>query len=330
MKTVLVTGATGFLGRNIVEKLTQKSMKVIATGRTSVLRDYFSSLGVNYIPENLECSTHSQSLYDSTDGVIHCAGLSGDWGNYQQYYQANVVATERVIDHCLKHGITKLVFISSPSIYFNGKSRLNVSEDEVNSDPLSSHYAQTKYLAEQAVKTARKRGLNSICFRPKALYGPYENTFIPRILSMAEQGRVPLINNGSALADITYVDNFIDALWSALHADDSAWNQSYNISNGEPITIKQWFELILQDCGYSYEFKNIPSSLASVAAMLMETWARLSHSSTPPRLTRHAVGYLSNSLTLDNTKANKLLGYKPRINNELGFSRYRDWFATIK
>lgn len=81
---------------------------------------------------------------------MHCAGAVGTWGRYQDFHQGNVVLTENVVEGCIKEHVRRLVHLSSPSVYFTGRSRLDIREDQLPRR-FHDHYALTKHLAEQKV-----------------------------------------------------------------------------------------------------------------------------------------------------------------------------------
>jgi nucleoside-diphosphate-sugar epimerase len=171
-------------------------------------------------------------------------------------------------------------------------------------------------------------GYKIIIYRPRALYGPYDNTFIPRILRLAEKERMPLINNGRALIDITYVENFVDAIRTSLSAPDDAWNEIYNISNGDPITVKDWFAQVLKIFDRPFRPKNVPESMAKIVAGAMEFVSYLPFIRKEPPMTRFSVGYLAKTMTMSIEKARRKLNYSPQVTNEEGFERYAAWYHS--
>jgi nucleoside-diphosphate-sugar epimerase len=171
-----------------------------------------------------------------------------------------------------------------------------------------------------------REGFKVIIFRPRAIYGRYDNTIIPRILRLAEKKRMPVFNRGRALIDITYVDNFVDAVSSSLSAGDNAWNEVYNISNGDPITVNDWFAQLLEIFNRPYRPKNIPEPVAYTMAGIMELISYLPFVNREPPLTRYTVGYLGKTMTMNIEKARRKLGYRPRISNQQGFENYKQWY----
>jgi nucleoside-diphosphate-sugar epimerase len=236
-----------------------------------------------------------------------------------------VIGAGNVAKACEHHGIGKLIFVSSPSVYFNGKDRIGVSEAEPLPPKQLTHYGKTKLIAETELAALLDKGLKVMIFRPRAVHGPHDGTILPRILSMAEKGSFPLINDGSALVDITYVDNFVGAVGKALSADDDAWNETYNITNGDPISVRDWFSSVLAIFDKPFRPKNIPEPLAKAIALVMEAAGLLPFGPDEPSMTRFSVGYMAKSMTLSIEKARRKLGYVPSVGNREGFERYAAW-----
>jgi nucleoside-diphosphate-sugar epimerase len=162
------------------------------------------------------------------------------------------------------------------------------------------------------------------------VFGPRDNTFIPRIILMSRKRRFPLINDGNALVDITYIDNFVDAVRGCLKGPGDVWNETYNLSNGEPIRIRDWFRRMLAVYGKEFRPRNVPLPLARTLAGLTERAGRLPFGPKRSVMTRYSVGYMARSMTLNIHKAKRRLGYGPRLNNENSFLEYRRSLEAAK
>jgi nucleoside-diphosphate-sugar epimerase len=318
---IMITGATGFIGRNLALGLHKDGHDVTATGRSAIAGNLLHTQGIDYHPADLLDPAALSDAFSPADCVIHCAGKSGDWGSYDEFFQVNVTGTQNLIAACDQSGTSRIVFLSSPSVYFNGSDRFDISE----SDPLPAiqmtDYARTKLVAETELLALAARGYRVIILRPRAVYGPYDTNLLPRILRMAEKKRFPLINGGQAMVDITYVDNLVDAVRRSLTAPDDAWNEVYNVSNGDPVTIYEWFARTLEALGKPFHPKSIPEPAAKVAAGLMELASRLPFGPKKPLMTRFSVGYMAKSMTMSLAKARQRLGYEPPVSNQESFER---------
>jgi len=327
---VIITGATGFIGRNLAESFSAKGMEVVATGRSERVGQELMERGIAFRPADVRDTQGLADAIQPADCLVHCAGKSGDWGADRDFFGTNVEGTRNCIQACRAHGITRIIFISTPSVYFNGKDRLDISEDEPLPQRQRSVYANTKLMAEAELDALPGEGFQVMILRPRAVFGPHDNTFVPRILMMAEKGKFPLIGGGRALVDITYVDNLTRAVMLGLAAPESAWNRAYNISNGEPVTIREWFSRLLAAMGMELRPKNVPLPAAKAVAAFMEAAARMPFGPKRPALTRFSVGYMARSMTLSLRKARTMLGYEPRVSNEEGFERTAKWHRSQK
>ncbi len=127
------------------------------------------------------------------------------------------------------------------------------------------------------------------------------------------------------MVDITYVDNFVDAIRKNLTASDNAWNEVYNISNGNPISVKEWFAQVLSIFDRPFKPKNVPESAAKTIAGVMEFVSYLPFVKKEPPMTRFSVGYMAKSMTMAIDKAKQKLNYLPRVSNQHGFEMYEKW-----
>lgn len=327
---IIITGTTGFLGRNLAESFHNDGLQVVATGRSLVVGDELQNKGIEFKKADILDLNRLNNAFSPADCVIHCAARSGPWGRYRDFHETNVVGTRNVIKTCKNHNIKKIIFISTPSIYFTGKDRYNISENEPLPDRQASNYSKTKLISETELMALQQEGYKIIIFRPRALYGPYDNTIIPRILRLADKKQMPLINNGQALIDITYVDNFVDAIRKSLTASDNAWNEIYNVSNGNPISVKEWFSRVLNIFDRPFKPKNISESAAKTIAGIMEIVSYPPLVNKEPPITRFSVGYMAKSMTMAIDKAKQKLIYSHRVSNQQGFEMYAKWYTQSK
>jgi nucleoside-diphosphate-sugar epimerase len=328
---ILVTGGTGFLGRHLVWRLNALGHDVVFTGRN---RESAAQVQAHIEPAKgsaaFICLTHgtaqsAKALLDAADqtvAVIHCAALSSPWGRREAFEQANVVSTREVLDVCRAHAIPRLVHISTPSLYFNFRDRVAIREDEPLPPPVNE-YARTKGVAEQLVMRSEIESV--IALRPRAIFGPWDNTLLPRLLRVARKTRLPLMHGGSALLDLTYVDNVVDAVMLALSSDLK--RATVNISNGEPLPVIDLFNALATAFGFEPRFRRVPYPLLAAIATLLECGARVAPGWEPP-ITRYSAGLLAFSQTLDLTHARAALGYEPRVSFAEGMQRTAAWFAS--
>ncbi|MCZ2498598.1 NAD-dependent epimerase/dehydratase family protein [Xylophilus sp. Kf1] len=332
---ILVTGGTGFLGRHLVWRLAGAGHRVVFTGRDAAAADTVLRLAASsgvlaaFAPVDHGGAGGESALHAAAggvDAVVHCAALSSPWGGRDAFERANVAATREVLSVCRRRGIGHLVHLSTPGLYFDFRDRLAIREDEPLPAPANA-YAATKAAAEVLVREAGHLA-SSVILRPRAIFGPHDNTLLPRLLRVARHGALPLMRGGRARLDLTYVDNLVDAVELALaQAGAHPPGATFNISNGEPLRVDELFGLLATAFGLPVRLRQVPYPVVDAAARAMEGLARLRPGWEPP-LTRYSAGLLAFSQTLDLTRARRQLGYAPRIALREGLARTAAWFRT--
>jgi nucleoside-diphosphate-sugar epimerase len=320
----IITGATGFIGRNLTESLHKEGMKVIAIGRSEFVGKALQENRIEFKLAKIEDQSQVDKTFCPADYVIHCAGRAGDWWKYQDFYETNVIGTRNVINACKRNDIKKIIYISTSSVYLNGKDRYNVLESE----PLPRrqfNYGKTKLMAESELLGLEKEGFKAIILRPRAVYGKYDQNIVSRFLRLSEKKNLPLINGGQALIDITYVGNLVSVIRKCFSAPDNAWNEIYNISDGSPITVKEWISELLEIFDRPFRPENVSERAAKRIATVNELVSILPFGNKKPELTRFSVEYMGKSMTLSIEKARQKLNYTPEISNQEGFKNLRKW-----
>jgi nucleoside-diphosphate-sugar epimerase len=314
---VLVTGASGFIGSHVMRRLLSSGHQVIATTRTPVQFD-----GVSVHTLDLATGDLSTAV-TGCDAIVHCAARASPWGAHQQFFNDNVLATQRLIDAARAAGsVRRFIHLSTPSIYFRFRDEQNISETFAPPAHWATHYAATKWTAECAVLAARELG--PIALRPRAVFGPGDRAIVPRLLAVAKRGWFPLPDKGEARIDVTCVANLLDAIELALAAPGNAEGQAYNISNGTPIAVHELLERLFQ--ALHLQVRYLPVSRRVAIATAAEAIARLLPGMPEPRITRYGIGLLAFSQTLDIAKARCDLGYRANMSFEDGVRDYARWW----
>ena len=299
---------------------------VKAQGRNPHALAALQADGIRPIQADLADETAIFSACKKQDIVFHSGALSTPWGRAEDFYRANALGTRNIVRGCEEAGVTRLVHVSTPSIYFRFEPRLNVRED----DPLPSRpvneYARTKLLAEAEVDRAHADGLAVITIRPRAIFGPGDTTILPRLIIRLQSGRLPIIGDGKNTADLSYVENVVDALLLCAESPKSTLGRKYNITNGEPVVLWDMIRKVAEALGYPPPRVRIPYPVADAFAGLLEILYRLHPSQPEPPLTRYSVGVIAKSTTLDISAARRDLGYNPRISVQEGFEKFIDWW----
>ena len=323
-KRLLITGATGFLGSRTTEKLVlEEDIEfIMAAGRVLKPGTKVESSKVSYLLGDLRNADYVQSLFQNKiTHVIHCAALSSPWGKYQEFYDANVLVTHNLLKESKKNGIERFIYISSPSVYFNHRHRLNVKEDDPLPLKFVNYYASTKREAEILLENS---GINFISLRPRAIIGRGDTVIMPRIIRAVKEGKLRIIGNGKNMVDLTSVENVIEAIHLSLNKKGQVLNQHFNITNGNPVKLWEVINSTLNQLNMRPPEKKISLPAAKAIAFFIEFFARVAQNKEPV-LTRYSVGVSALNFTLDISKAKTLLGYQAKVTTEETINDFVKW-----
>ncbi|VAW68836.1 UDP-glucose 4-epimerase [hydrothermal vent metagenome] len=319
----IVTGATGFLGGHLVDKLLADGWEVIALGRNISKGQILQQAGAHFKAVDLTDGDKLQKAFEPADVVFHCAALSSAWGEYSDFYRMNVEATRHVLNSAQKHKIAKLVHVSSTSVYFNFSDHCNIRESEVLSSHFANAYAKTKYLSEQILLNERNGNTEVVIIRPRGIIGEGDTSIMPRIMRIAKRGWFPLLKQGRALVDITYVKNAVNALLLAARAENVN-GECINISNQQALSVAELLHKIFSQQKFTVRLVPVSYRALDGMALVMEFFHRLFRLSEPV-ITRYGLGLLRYSQTLNADKARDLLGYEPEYDLDEAIQRYMKW-----
>lgn len=327
MKKVLVTGATGFLGKYLIEELLNNDYEVVAQGRKeNVLND----INEKYNVQILKCSLDEiKDIELKVDYVIHAAALSTVWGKWEDFYNSNVIGTENVIDFCNKNNVKRLVYVSSPSIYSAKCDRLNIREDDFDKNNHLNFYIKSKILAENLINSIEVDKLEKVIIRPRGLFGIGDTSIIPRLIKANRKIGIPLFNDGKNIVDITCVENVATALRLAIESENAV-GRTYNITNGEPREFKNILEELFKQINEPPKYLKINLNLMYGVSSVIEFIYKLFHIYKEPMITKYNICTLGYSQTLNIEKAKKDLNYIPKMTLSEGIKKYAEDYKRNK
>lgn len=325
---VLVTGGGGFLGGAIIDQLLARSIEVrsISRGKYPALE----AKGVECIQADLSDAEAVTAATTDCDAVIHTAAKAGVWGDYDEYFDANVTGTRNVILACKAHAVPKLIYTSTPSVTFAGEDEDGVDESMPYAENFLCHYAATKAQAERDVLAANGGTLSTVALRPHLIWGPGDHHLVPRVIARAKAGKLKLVGNGKNRVDATYIDNAADAHLCALDVlgpEAACAGKAYYISNDEPVAMGELLNQILKAGGLPPVTRSVPPGLAYVVGAGMEKIYGLLGKKEEPIMTRFVARQLATAHWFDISGAKRDLGYRPAVSMEEGMRRLAEWLG---
>ena len=319
MKKVLVTGATGFLGKYVVEELVEHGYQVRAFGRNRAIGQSLVNASVTFIQGDLTNQEDLTKACQEMDMVVHAGALSTVWGPWEDFYQTNVLGTKYILETCREAKIERLVYVSSPSIYAAPRDQLDIKESDAPQENSLNNYIRSKLASEKLFKDYPD--VSSVILRPRGLFGIGDTSILPRVLNLSQKIGIPLIGDGRQLMDMTCVENVALAIRLALETPQAA-GEVYNITNGEPRAFRNLIEETLRGLGYPIRYSKIPAPLVCAISSSLEFIYKSLKLKGEPALTRYTYYLLRYSQTLDISKAERDLGYRPKITISEGIEQY--------
>lgn len=316
----LVTGATGFIGSHVVERLLREGHRVRCLVRPTSDTALLGHLGVELVRGDL---TRPGSLARATEGcryVLHCAALVSDWAMVKEIRQINVVGTKNLLHSSIAASVERFVHFSTTDVYgYPGGHAVDETHPSVS---FRNWYAQTKLEAEHVVRRVAQIGrLEFVILRPATVYGPRSKDVVGEMAAAIRGGHMLLVDKGRAVAGLTFVENLADAAVAALD-QHAAPGQAFNVTDALPITWRQFLDDLADGLGCRRVRWSVPYGVANALAFSLEHayrfFRRTMRLTTPPLLSRQAVQVLGTHQDFSNEKARRLLGWEPRVTYPAG------------
>ena len=315
-RRALLTGATGGLGAALARLLIEEGYALRATGRDAAAGQRLAAMGAEFTGADLTAPATAEALCRGMDVVFHAAALSSPWGRRAEFEAINVRATERLLAAACAAGCDAFVYVSTPSVYAEPRDRLGLTEESPLARRFANDYVATKYAAERLVLAANTPGFATVALRPRAIIGPHDRQLLPRLLRVARSGRFPLVRGGRALIELTDARDAAAATVAADRKRDDAGGQVFNISGGAPRSVAEVLGLAFEASGLRPRLIPLPYGLAAGACRLAESaFAWLPGRPEPPA-TVYSLSTLAFSQTFDLAKAERMLGWRPRVTPE--------------
>jgi len=318
----LVTGAGGFLGKEIARQLRAQGTEVWTFQRG--VYPELEALGCKNFRGDLTDMDALLPAVDGRDVVFHVAAKVGVWGRYSDFHAVNVVGTRHIVEACRRSATPRLVYTSSPSVVFDAGDQEGIDEAAPYPTKYLAHYPHTKAMAERLVLEANSEHLATMSLRPHLIWGPGDRHLVPRIVDRARRGRLRFVGSGMNKIDTTYIDNAVEShILGASHLSfgSPCAGRAYFISNGEPMPIAQWCNRILQAAQVDPVNRSMSFRLAYAVASVLEIVHALGRLPGEPLLTRFLVKELATAHWFDISSAQRDFGYVPSVSIEEGMQR---------
>ena len=313
---VLVTGASGFLGRAVAAELVAGGHEV----RTLQRRES----GVVGAADVLGSITDADAVAratDGVDGVVHLAAKVSLAGAESDFRAVNVEGTRSLLAAAERVRVSRFVQVSSPSVAHVGSALMGVGAEPADPERARGLYAQTKAEGELIALARDSSAMPVVAVRPHLVWGPGDTQLVERIVERARRRRLPLLDGGTALIDSTYVDNAASGIAAALDRANEAHGRAYVLTNGEPRPVGELLAGICLAAGVQPPRWSIPAWLGRAAGAGIERiWAVRPGTDEPP-MTEFLAEQLSTAHWFDQRDTRRDLSWEPSVSIDDGLRR---------
>jgi nucleoside-diphosphate-sugar epimerase len=318
MPTAFVTGGSGFIGGALIERLRKEGWDVRALARSGRAAERVREHGAEPVNGELDDYAALRTGAEGSDTAFHAAAVLGDWGDRDEFERINVGGTANVIAACRAAGVRRLVHVGTEAALMAGEPLVNVGEDAPLRPDSPALYSATKAKAEVRVRAANRDGFETVVIRPRFVWGRGDTTLLPALTAMARSGRFRWIGGGNHLTATTHVDNAVEGLW--LGATKPPAGGVWFVTDGEPVVFREFVSRLLETQGVTPPEGSLPLAVARVAAPAAEGLWRLLRRGGHPPVTRFATWIASQECTIDISRAERDLGYRPVKTREEGLA----------
>jgi len=311
-----ITGGAGFLGLHLARRLLASGHEV-RTLDLAPLDDAELEQNVEELRGDVRDLSAAARLVQGADVLVHAAAALPIQASRESIRTVNVGGTGVAFAAAADAGVGRAVLISSTAVYGVPKHH-PIAEDA----PLVGvgHYGESKIDAEEVARDFGRRGLEVVIVRPKTFIGPERLGVFEILFDWIREGRgIPILGSGSNRYQLLAVEDLVEATVAA--AEQDVAGETFNVGATEFGTVRSDLEGLIAHAGSGSRLRPVPARPAELALRALEL-ARLSPLAEWHYRTAHRDSFV------DVSKAQRLLGFAPRLSNEQALCETYDWYLA--
>lgn len=319
---VLVTGATGFTGSFLVEKLVRLGARVTAIHRRDNIPERLRDLPVRWLKGDVFDPEVVREGCQGVEYIFHVAAAFREAGIADELYRQVHVDSTRLLAVAAKDQPSFKRFIHVSTVGVHGHIN-KIPADETAPFAPGDVYQVTKAEAEQWIRTfAAEQGLPLTVIRPAAIYGPGDRRLL-KVFRMARMPLVPIIGFGACYYHLIHVEDLTDCLVLAAE-HPAALGEVFICGNESPVRFTEMVKTIAAELGRHPIFVRLPASPFFALAWLCEVLCR--PLGVEPPIYRRRVAFFTKDRAFDTTRLRTRLGFSSRFGNEQGLRELCAWY----
>ena len=330
METVLVTGATGFIGKYVVAKLLEKGYSVRCLVRSvDKLVDWDLLDQVSVVEGDVKDPSTLREAVTAVDAVIHLAAIghvsSVSEEAFRSFVDVNEIGTKNLIDACREYANLK-VFVHFSSTAAMGPVASLVLDENSRPNPMTP-YQKSKLRSETVVLDAfRDHAFPALILRPCMVYGVGGLGEFHKFYRLMIKSRFPRVGLGKKLTPIVHVSDVADAAVRAM--ENGRPGESYIVASAHSYPMDQIRKYIMKSAGVHAFYPYVPGWVAMLGAKIIEKISAVR--GHEPVVTYRNIRSTVKNRTFCIDKAMKELGYSPQVTLDKGIDETIQWYHELE
>lgn len=327
MNTVLVTGATGFVGKQLALKLAGSGHKVHAMYRSEAKTGGLQHENIRLFKGTLNDLVSIDNAMKGCEQVYHLAAFAAVWTeNPEDIYEQNVMGTVNILESALKYGVKRVIHTSTAGVFGPSGEQPNM-EDRSTAESHFIHYDRSKAQAEEKVKVYVRDGMDVVIVNPTRIYGPGklgDSNGVTRMIRDYMKGKWHIIpGNGKSVGNYVYIDDVVEGHLLAM--EKGRRGECY-LLGGSDLSFNEFFRTLREVSDRRYFLIKIPLFIGISIAAIMLTIAKLT--GRMPLITPGLLRRYSHNWAVSSEKAKTELGYNP-VDFRVGLVKTLEWLEKI-
>lgn len=327
-KKILVTGAAGFIGGALFNRLTAYGLRPTATVLSPDEAVHFRERHQKAVLLDLTSDEPWDALLEGIDIVFHIAAMFQEIGASKNAYEkANHHGALKLALSAGRMGVERFVHCSTVGVYGDVKEIPATEESPFN--PMDE-YHETKLAGERAIlewgRSQPANGMVVVVNRPAMVYGPGDMRMLKLFKAILSK-KFFMIGTGKTLAHLGYIEDQVDSfLLCAVAPRERVHLQAFNIASGHPMTLTRLCQQIADIGGVSLSTLKVPVAPVWLASLICESVCKPFR--LRPPLFRRRVGFFTHNRAFDYSKAQKALDYQPAWSSREGIAETIRWYKA--
>jgi nucleoside-diphosphate-sugar epimerase len=328
----LVTGATGFIGSHVVDRLVGRGDAARALARTGSDISYLDERGVDVVRGDVTGPASLGPAMEGVEVVYHAAAQVSDWDPWRKFQTVTVDGTGNVLEAAARAGVRRFLHVSSDAVYSHRYVGKRMTEETPFETRFSwwDYYRRSKLAAERlAWRYVNDERLAVTVVRPGVVLGERDRVTLPGLVAFLRSKGAAYLGSGRNRLPYVYAGDVADACVLAA-TNDGAAGQAYNAVSNETVTQKDLFAAIADESGLALPKRAMPLPVMYGVALAMELASLASGRWSRPSLSRFGVTMIGKDYLEDASKAKRDLGWEASATMREAVRRAVEWQRAAK